>query len=817
MLVANSHLLKDCSGYQQLITEILVQVSVPNLSYFNINMPDFNICMLAHKSGLRIDTAKLLEKINGMTANEQNSRNLLLINYIKAMLTLLSGDHQQAKINFILSTGWLKSSDCFQSMQEVDLYAQFVRLLFDNLEEILNLFDRHIYSNDFFSKNILSQKAAIFWIVEIMWNAVYKEETAYLNLYPKFLYIFRKAIETDNSELAFFMHFPLSHIYLNRTQSMEQWKQFNEDVEKPLAEYSAKIASKLNLPPVRKFEKKPKYKIAFTLDRVIQNSLFKVAYSLLADIHDADYVEKIYFYDLEYIDKSVSDPQAVQMLKDLRIEYVSIHELLDPEKHSHYYSHFEKSMLLRERLIQDDIDIYVFTNNREMYTFSATVRSAPKQILWSHGNLTYNIPNTDSKFTHCHTEDVIKRYDYQRLFINFKEDFLNQKIEQSKILAERKKYPAHHTIVGNMGRLVKTESEEYLEVLARAIRQYPDTTFLACGTGGKEIIQRLVKEKGISKNFRMPGFVDAHLYGNIIDIFLDTFPHRNGMSANEFSEKKPAWILSVKHYEYSRDFIEHDPDIEGLTNEQKRILTELLAALEVKKADFMPNFPEDKAVFAYFEPFACITDRELSMLIKAFSKLVNANLYMLGTGNMEYMKDRLGKLGAPDNIIVTKMGDPMKYIDKIDVLVAPRVPYQTEFVYRYCQKLISLPAIFLDQFENTPLPFSDNIETPDYIKEIFLDAMNISEEEFYAKSLPERGKFFFAIFFDNVDEIMNSYDSDDPQDRIDMEIQKLANKEYYKLVRRLANWDDDLNYLTPKFEEAKGEMAKAFKEILDQQ
>jgi len=61
----------------------------------------------------------------------------------------------------------------------------------------------------------------------------------------------------------------------------------------------------------------------------------------------------------------------------------------------------------------------------------------------------------------------------------------------------------------------------------------------------------------------MPGFVEPHLYGHIIDLWLNTFPHTQGQSSQEFESKgKPTIALNIgedaeKHEDVKQYYIDY--------------------------------------------------------------------------------------------------------------------------------------------------------------------------------------------------------------------------------------------------------------------
>jgi hypothetical protein len=80
------------------------------------------------------------------------------------------------------------------------------------------------------------------------------------------------------------------------------------------------------------------------------------------------------------------------------------------------------------------------------------------------------------------------------------------------------------------------------------LEENPKSIYLACGTGNEESIkQKLVKYNIPKERFLFEGFVNAHVYGYIIDVYLNTFPEPSGESANEFLKKgEDKFIVSME-------------------------------------------------------------------------------------------------------------------------------------------------------------------------------------------------------------------------------------------------------------------------------
>ena len=99
--------------------------------------------------------------------------------------------------------------------------------------------------------------------------------------------------------------------------------------------------------------------------------------------------------------------------------------------------------------------------------------------------------------------------------------------------------------------MIKLDNENYIKTIATILLDNPQTIYLACGSGGQNNIKKLLKKYDIENRFYFTGQIDAHIYGNVIDIFLDTFPHGHGESKSEFQGKgKPALHLSPEYHRF---------------------------------------------------------------------------------------------------------------------------------------------------------------------------------------------------------------------------------------------------------------------------
>lgn len=200
----------------------------------------------------------------------------------------------------------------------------------------------------------------------------------------------------------------------------------------------------------------------------------------------------------------------------------------------------------------------VGTNNFPLVNFLFVNRTADKQIYWSHGNFEYNVNNIDNRISHS-SNTSNNKYNFKIFNIHFGLEKYNPEVDMKIVKSIREAYPADVTILGAIGRLIKINSDEYLETVAKIMKKNSKTIFLACGTGNQDEIKMKLKKLNILDRFYFPGYIDSHLYGHIIDLYLSPFPYGGGEAMNEFAHKgKPFVHLHQEKYSLSnlneRDF-----------------------------------------------------------------------------------------------------------------------------------------------------------------------------------------------------------------------------------------------------------------------
>ncbi|MFZ2956855.1 MAG: hypothetical protein WA705_08205 [Candidatus Ozemobacteraceae bacterium] len=432
--------------------------------------------------------------------------------------------------------------------------------IFQDLPDVLTHYVKEISYSRLKPLRDLERRIILRWLM-VFWN-IYSPEKEFLMVFEQLKSLFEQAIRDNDREFVLCLHFPLSHIYINLTQTQKEWKVFNELIERPLAAFFQKQAKKCGIKPITRpfsLEKAP-LKIGFVYDRIVLNSPFKVLFSLLktlSQIATSEY--ELFVYDLEYIEKTSSGPDEIRMLEKLGVHYLGNHSILSDKTMSFYYDIFGKCKMLRDRIIQDEIDVLIVTSCHEQSNFLFSTRTAPLQIYWTHGMHVYDVPGIDFRMTHSQGHDEIysfEGFDYFGIPCGMDDIFYIPLVAPEAVQKIRNRFPPGTVILGSIGRMIKVDSPPYLEAVREILMKNPNTVYLACGGGGTENITSFLKKWNIENRFFFEGHVDSAVYGHAIDIYLNTFPLSAGESLNEFLAKGK---VSMSYYSSKPEYQEFIP------------------------------------------------------------------------------------------------------------------------------------------------------------------------------------------------------------------------------------------------------------------
>lgn len=536
----------------KLIDALMTQYYYPRALDSQFDLAYVNLLFLARLVGYKFkktaDDKKIADRLEYVFKNEENHLQKFYVALLLYTAECIAGQDKKAERDYLRRISKLDPQRVLGNNVLI-YFKKVTKMLFPDLESLVDNYIDANFKGSYWNRNPEEKVYAMQWMVPAMWE-VYGYSQAFMKLYKNWLGIFRKAIGKDDRSLVFYLHFPLSHAYLNLTQTQEEWRVFNEEVEIPLAEYIKKIAAEEGIEK-RDYplDKSKPLRIGFVYDRVVMNSLYKVFFSFLITLKEFNNDgHEIFVYDLEYIDKTKSSKECVRNIELTGAKYVSNHALIDDYGKGLMYDHYNKSKVLRERVVQDEIDVLIAGNSREQISYLLATRTAPLQIFWSHGNFIFDIEGIDGRISHIHapepgkTSVVTAGYEFEYFPVKTAEFFHRPPVDRKAIEAARAKYPADAVILGSIGRMVKLESREYLDAVAAVMKEHPNSIYIACGDGYTADICKVLDEHGIRDRFYFPGMINPHIYGYVIDIYLNTFPQSGGESLNEFISKGGAFV-----------------------------------------------------------------------------------------------------------------------------------------------------------------------------------------------------------------------------------------------------------------------------------
>ena len=413
--------------------------------------------------------------------------------------------------------------------------------------EILSEAIQSIIKKDyFFSLARNAQRSVFYWWLHVVWtHKPYMNHPIWKEFHLPLKELSDEALKRNDLATQMYIHFFVYQILGNLYQTSVEWKELNEAFNKP----QAKAFASLYVKPCKQKLSNGKKKIVFVKDRIVENAPFKVEYSLFsALIQDEKFTKnyELYVLSMFYIDKAPDQEKEVQKLKNVGLHVVSPAQFIHTQ--DEYYNHITKAIILHDWFVDNEIDIMVgCVNGYDIMNFLFASRSAPKQIYWSHGDFEYDVVGIDKRISHFHRENP---YTYERFDVSILDEFHKPEEEKHKAMAKeiRKRWSEDIVVLGSIGRLVKMDNDEYISTIAQILKENPNTIYLACGSGHEESIkQKLVKYDVPMDRFFFEGFVNAHVYGYVIDVYLNTFPEPSGEAVGEFVKKgEDKFVVSLE-------------------------------------------------------------------------------------------------------------------------------------------------------------------------------------------------------------------------------------------------------------------------------
>ncbi|MFA5216565.1 hypothetical protein [Sulfuricurvum sp.] len=544
----------------QLIIFIIEKGILPPFTLFQL-FPIFSKYITSVAGDTRIENHLTLLKKH-LSGIERSSYEYFLFVALIFILEIFNTEFEKGFNNYL---NYIIKSNIFEAYKYPEAYEQFKSILGHcgvSAEDMTEYVRQILMPDSFFQNDSEAQSSILLWIMTVIYTEPrYVASPAFFKLEKPLANIMLQTLESDMLAMAMQIYNVAHHILGNLFQTQKEMALFNEQFTKPISLYYIQFSGSL---PKSISEQKNKKKIAIIRDRLVNNSPHMVEYSLVKMLmEESEFTDRydLYIYSVGYIEKELDNEKIISAYQQLGVTV----KVIPNEWYAkgYYYNHLEKAMLIRNDIIQEGIDIMIGTvSNNNIIDFLFATRSAVHQIYWSHGNFEYDLPNIDYKITH-YVVPKEKSLEYHSFLISQAKEFYNPVIDPDSVKKERALYPADALVLGTIGRLVKMNSDDYLETIADIMHKNVHTIYLACGSGDSDTLKQKVKILGLEDRFYFPGFVDPHLYGHIIDLYLDTFPLPSGESLAEYAGKGKPYVLMMNYDALTENLqILHDEFIE---------------------------------------------------------------------------------------------------------------------------------------------------------------------------------------------------------------------------------------------------------------
>lgn len=495
---------------------------------------------------------------NAYQGYEGNQKEKYTFAHLLCLLKMINGQGEKAVGWFLSEHIWFDGVVYAQMDSNAQKVKDFCTSCEVSMGEIAPFLKEALNPKRFFEVTHDERMGALTWMLAVFWNLKNSEnhpDWAKV-VYPQLRLLFQMCIEQEKIEEVMSLHFLMSHIYLNRAQTQEEFKRYNDEVEQKASVFYGAWAKKNGTKKEPKKSSHAKKKIALVKDRIVENSPFKVEFSLLSALAKDEVFMREYeliVYSMAMYEKSFDDLKCMSAIEELGFEVCQV-ALNSLNGQKSFQSHLKRALVMGQDMQERGVDTMIMaSNNMPIGNFLLGARVAPKQIFWSHGNFEYDVAGIDKRISHFPADSPLG---FNVFSIPVLEQFYNPqslyfKNEASKIREQWK----GKRILGSIGRLVKVDSDEYLKTVSKILNNNPDTIYLACGTGDVQSVREKLARYGIDKErFIFTGFVNPHLYGYVIDVYLDTFPLHSGESLNEYMDKGgvPVILLPREHPAYKR-------------------------------------------------------------------------------------------------------------------------------------------------------------------------------------------------------------------------------------------------------------------------
>lgn len=548
--------------YKVIMTLICQNVFLELIKKNEFNFSLLKICPILECLNFKIANSNVLIDLRQQIENacQQQHDNAGTVFLFHAMLFVLNhfiGEAEIGKQSYLKGIFCLDPQKLFPNDDALRDYSDLFYQNFQNLNLLVDIIATTIFDkNTYFDLPEIQQKNAVIWVLAVIWKIYPSQRVISDRLSDVWFSLFHEAIKRECSELVLFLYFPCYHVFYMFHRSYENQKDFVNQIEMPYSQFCAKLISKFSLNKnIGDVALDQPLKIGFFANRIVFTSPCKLLISLLESLNAYNAEDHQYFlYDVEIIETTHSSPEIVQMIRETGTSYVGAHVMISDLAAGYNYSRIDKALRLRQKIIDDKIDILISSGLNAMTSFLFATRTAKLQLYWTHGFDAFDCVGVDNRITHGPVWikksewHPIQGVHYHCFLPGMKKEFYCPEVDQDQVKHLKNKIGRGQKILGVLCHVHKIANKYYLGAVCEILKRCPDTVFIVCGGGQDkgseyfEYVQHFFLEQDLKNRVVFAGMVDPHLYGHVIDLLLNTFPVPHGEALMEYASKNRLYV-----------------------------------------------------------------------------------------------------------------------------------------------------------------------------------------------------------------------------------------------------------------------------------
>lgn len=205
----------------------------------------------------------------------------------------------------------------------------------------------------------------------------------------------------------------------------------------------------------------------------------------------------------------------------------------------------ERARILREKAVEDGVAVAIWLCLPISMEFYFGMKLAPHQIYWSMKHPVDSFRMPDDYWASINTSgDIAKFYElsWKSLPVTYAK---HDAPDMEKVAKIRSAFPEGTVLLGTIAREEKLNSPDFLSAVCDILKAHPNTIYMHTGKRELPSIKAIFEKEGVFGQTRFIGWVDARLYAEVFDIYIDCWPARSGMTAYAALEAEKPLVINV--------------------------------------------------------------------------------------------------------------------------------------------------------------------------------------------------------------------------------------------------------------------------------